>query len=1315
MFKATLQSGQKYSIILWADSTKNSRLDPKLTIEAPNGTVWQNDNLNNNTTMSIIVFTAPVSGTYEFTAEGVGATTGAYSLNITPINIDPTADNLEETTGKTDNTDPNWDWQGTDDDDTFPTPGWDPYKGDLDAANRLRGHDGDDNIEAGRGNDIIWGDDDEDRLYGEDGNDTIRGGRDDDRIYGGDGDDLLYGERGDDRIFGDTTATSDNGNDTIYGGDGEDRIIAGRGNDYVKGEDDADDIDGNDGNDELYGDGGNDEINGGDGDDMLFGGEGDDELDGKEGRDRLAGEDGDDHLDGDEGDDALYGGDDDDILIGGAGDDILHGESGTDTADFSDGDDGVIINLFDEIAISSDLGTDRLYEIENIIGSDGNDVIDADHGRNEIDGDDGDDIIRGHNGNDTLRGGDDDDVVWGDEGEDYVYGGDDEDEVRGGLGNDHLFGDAGDDHLRGEQGNDVIDGGTGIDTVFFWGEHDDFSVVRGGSGEVIVTDLRVDGLEGQDTLTNVEYIEFFDGKALVSDILAAAPVAVDDTQALDADRPVFLSLLDNDTSNASGVHLSNVEVLSGGGTVSLIGGRAVFDPGSDFNHLAGGETETVEISYTYTTSGFQTATATSVLTVSGTNNSPTGAVTVSGSAEEGETLTADTSTLADADGLGAFGFQWLRDGTPIAGATGESYELVQEDVGADVLVQVRWTDGNGTVESVTSDATGPVANVNDLPTGAVTISGTAEEDQTLTANTSTLGDEDGLGTMSFQWLRDGTPIAGATGEDYVLTQDDVGAEIAVQASWIDGQGTAESVTSDVTDPVTNVNALPTGAVTINGTVEEDETLTADTSTLGDADGLGTVGLQWLRDGAPIIGATGDSYVLNQEDVGAEISVRASWTDGQGTPESVTSNVTDPVANVNDLPTGGITISGNAVTGSSLSVDTTALADEDGLGAFTFGWLRDGAVIAGAAGATYELTTDDHGAVISARVSYTDGGGTFEEITSLASSEVRDPNLAPTGEVIIDGLVEIGGTLTANTDTLADGNGLGTFVFQWFADGAAVAGATGATFDIGAAQAGQEMTVSVSWTDGEGYAETVSSAATTAVPVPVINGGSGGNTLEGGDQADEINGRGGNDLLKGLGGDDDLDGGSGADKVYGGAGEDTIFGGTGNDKLFGQGDDDVLKGGGGEDLLKGAWGADMLYGESGNDTLKGGTGNDKLVGGTGNDVLYGEAGNDTLRGGSGEDRLVGGTGDDVLIGGRHADLFVFKTGWGVDTITDFDAKGGVHDTLNLRGLVSVRNWNDLKNNHLEVDGDDVVINGRNGDVVVLQNVDLADLDKGDFIF
>ena len=108
-------------------------------------------------------------------------------------------------------------------------------------------------------------------------------------------------------------------------------------------------------------------------------------------------------------------------------------------------------------------------------------------------------------------------------------------------------------------------------------------------------------------------------------------------------------------------------------------------------------------------------------------------------------------------------------------------------------------------------------NVNDPVTGAVTITGTAAEDQTLTADTSALADEDGLGSFSYQWLRDGTEISGATGSTHDLKQADVGTAISARVSYTDGEGTAESVTSAATSAVANVNDPVTGAVTVSYT------------------------------------------------------------------------------------------------------------------------------------------------------------------------------------------------------------------------------------------------------------------------------------------------------------------------------------------------------------------------------------------------------------------------------------------------------------------------------------------------------------------
>ena len=65
---------------------------------------------------------------------------------------------------------------------------------------------------------------------------------------------------------------------------------------------------------------------------------------------------------------------------------------------------------------------------------------------------------------------------------------------------------------------------------------------------------------------------------------------------------------------------------------------------------------------------FSTSTDTVSVQVLAQNDPPTGGVTITGVVTEGEVLTADTSTLADADGLGVLNYQWIRDGSPIDGA-----------------------------------------------------------------------------------------------------------------------------------------------------------------------------------------------------------------------------------------------------------------------------------------------------------------------------------------------------------------------------------------------------------------------------------------------------------------------------------------------------------------------------------------------------------------------------------------------------------------------------------------------------------------------
>ena len=188
-------------------------------------------------------------------------------------------------------------------------------------------------------------------------------------------------------------------------------------------------------------------------------------------------------------------------------------------------------------------------------------------------------------------------------------------------------------------------------------------------------------------------------------------------------------------------------------------------------------------------------------------NSPaTGAPTITGTAQVGETLAADVSGIADQDGLSnaAFSYQWLADDAGISGATGASYTLADADEGKAIKVRVSFTDDAGNAESLTSAATDAVAAKPNSPaTGQPSISGTAQVGETLTAVTSGIADEDGLtnASYSYQWLADDADISGATGASYTPTAADEGKAVKVRVSFTDDAGNGESLTSATTDAV----------------------------------------------------------------------------------------------------------------------------------------------------------------------------------------------------------------------------------------------------------------------------------------------------------------------------------------------------------------------------------------------------------------------------------------------------------------------------------------------------------------------------------
>ena len=612
------------------------------------------------------------------------------------------------------------------------------------------------------------------------------------------------------------------------------------------------------------------------------------------------------------------------------------------------------------------------------------------------------------------------------------------------------------------------------------------------------------------------------------------------------------------------------------------------------------------------------------------NTPATGGPGIDGSPRAGETLTATTSGIEDDDGMSSavFAYQWIRQDlatateADIEGATASTYTVTAEDEGKALKVRVSFTDDAGHEESLTSFAviaspavTRGTEAANAPATGAPGINGSPVVGQTLTATTSDIGDDDGItkAVFAYQWIRRGPATAteadidGAPGTTYTVTAEDEGKTIKVRVTFTDDAGNEESLTSEATAAVAAANSPATGTPTISGTAQAGETLTADTSGIGDADGLtnAVFTYRWLADDAEIAGATGSTYTLAASEQGKALKVRVTFTDDAGHEETLTSTATgavaaapspltaqasqvpashdgndsftfelrfseepvddfsyrtlrdhaftmsgghmvnarrlNPPSNVgweitvqpsgnagvtvslpvttdcdsqgavctgdgrmlsnrleltvngpssqqqagNILATGAPTITGTAQVGETLTADTSGISDADGLdnATFSYQWLADDADILGATASTYTVAEADEGKAVKVRVSFTDDAGNQESLTSADTDAVAArPNSAATGAPTINGTAQVGETLTAQTSGIADADGLenATFSYQWLADEADISGAAGSAYTLADSDQGKAVRVRVSFTDDAGNGESLTSAATAAV-------------------------------------------------------------------------------------------------------------------------------------------------------------------------------------------------------------------------------------------
>jgi len=648
------------------------------------------------------------------------------------------------------------------------------------------------------------------------------------------------------------------------------------------------------------------------------------------------------------------------------------------------------------------------------------------------------------------------------------------------------------------------------------------------------------------------------------------------------------------------------------------------------------------------------------------NRATTGQARITGTATLGQSLAVDTSTLADADGadsLATPSFQWMRNGEFIAGATGSSYTLSAQDVGASMGVRLTYTDALGRVEKLLSAghtlAGDTLANLITGSDHADLLSGLDGSD-TLNGGLGADTLQGGPGADTLDGGPGADSLQGGSGDDvyivdslsdivaeaqnegidevrtalsypqYINSSSALGAHI--ERLTLTGTGNVYGLGNDLANRLTGNS----GANTLLGAAGHDTLLGGEGNDVLEG-GTGND----ILDGGP--GLDIADYSLSGGSVTAELWRAAALQDGLGGQDSLLSIEILVGSNFNDLLAG----SNNADTLSG-GADNDGLYAAGGNDRLVGGTGND--TLDGGPGfdvVSYSAATAGVTAELWRSYALNDGQGGQDalwNIESLVGSNQADllagsgQNESLSGGAGNDGLYAAGGD-----DSLAGGTGRDTL------DG-------GPGFDLAdysAATSGvtAELWRSFALNDGQGNQDALWNI-------------------------EALLGSTSNDLLAGSANNESLSGGAGNDGLYAAGGNDTLVGGAGTDTLDGGPGTDVadysaatgpvtaelwrsfalVDGQSGQDAL---WNIENLTGSGFSDLLAGTNGDNLLSGLAGNDQIYAAGGNDTLAGGLGLDTLNGGTGQDV---------FLFDTllaAGNLDTVQDFNV---TDDTLSLEKAV-----------------------------------------------
>ena len=285
---------------------------------------------------------------------------------------------------------------------------------------------------------------------------------------------------------------------------------------------------------------------------------------------------------------------------------------------------------------------------------------------------------------------------------------------------------------------------------------------------------------------------------------------------------------------------------------------------------------------------------------------------VSGTAQDGQTLTATTGSWVGPPSPSSYSYQWQRCNSTggscsaITGATSSTYTLTDADVGSTVEAELAATNTNGS-NTAASSPTSVIQATDPVNTAAPAITGTATDGATLTASSGTWSGTPPL-SYSYQWQDCNSSggscsnITGATASTYTLADGDVGDTIVIQVtasnSGLAGGGST-AASSAATAVVGGAPPSSTALPSVSGTSENESTLSVTTGSWNGSPTSYTY--QWedcssweARGCTAISGATSSTYTLQSSDHGSYVAVVVTATNAAGSV-SATSTVSSLVS------------------------------------------------------------------------------------------------------------------------------------------------------------------------------------------------------------------------------------------------------------------------------------------------------------------------------------------------------------------------------------------------------------------------------------